>query len=314
MKTNHITFQSLSVEWLSLKKMYVKYSTYTKYENIINIHLIPYFNEYSLNDINDQLIVLFFSEETQKKKLSTSSIKTIRFALKSILELAEEKYDIHHINFNFFKLPKNKDKCHTLSSEEKQCLEKYSLLHCESICICILLGLYAGLRIGEICALQWEDIDFKTGTIEIKKTVQRLRNKNKNESKTILIISDPKTSTSQRIVPMPLFLKEYLYLYYQNNKDENQKHYIVSNTSKLIDPRTIQYRFKNLCLQFNIHINFHALRHTYATNCVMSGVDVKSLSEILGHSNISTTLNLYVHSSLEFKMNQINKINMPILS
>lgn len=311
MKTNELKFQTVSTEWLNLKKMYVKYSTYTKYENIINLHLIPFFEQYSMYDINDQHILSFFSQD---KKLSNSMIKIMRFTLKSILELSEEKYHTNHINFSFFKLPKNNNKCHVLASYEKECLEKYCFLHKESISVCILLGLYAGLRIGEICALQWEDINLETGFIEIKKTVQRLKNKENNKSKTSLVISDPKTNTSQRIVPIPFFIKEYLYLFYKEKNITNNKNYVISLSTKVIDPRTVQYKFKRICQKYDININFHSLRHTYATNCIMSGVDVKSLSEILGHSNISTTLNLYVHSSFEFKMNQVNKIEQPVLS
>lgn len=314
MEKKCMTFQNLSEEWLNLKKMYVKYSSYSKYENIVYLHLIPFFEKYILNDIDDKLIVTFLTEELQGKKLSNSSMKTILFTIQSIFQFAEDKYHIHHINLNYFKLPKSKIRCDVLGNDEKQYLERYSLLHLESISVCILLGLYAGLRIGEICALQWEDIDLKAGTIEIKKTVQRLKNKENNASKTTLIISDPKTITSQRIVPIPLFLKEYLCQYYNINKEKNDQYYVVSNSLKLVDPRTVQYKFHKLCQQYDIHMNFHALRHTYATNCVMSGVDVKSLSEILGHSNISTTLNLYVHSSLEFKMSQVDKIEKPMLS
>lgn len=313
MSKQNVTFLSLSMEWLQLKKIYVKYSTYIKYENTIHIHLIPYFFSYSIDNIDESIIIKFFSKKIEEH-FSYSSIKIMRYTLKSILQLAEDKYNYQHIHFESIKLPKSQNKCYVLTSYEKQLIEKYCFFHYDSISISILLGLYAGLRIGEICALQWKDIDLKTGIIHISKTVQRLKNKNVSETKTSLIITDPKTPTSKRKVPIPFFFKEYLIEYYHQIDDCQDTFYVISHNKKIIDPRTIQYQFKKICYQYHIDINFHALRHTYATNCIMLGIDVKSLSEILGHSNISTTLNLYVHSSMEFKINQINKIIAPQFS
>ena len=174
--------------------------------------------------------------------------------------------------------------------------------------------MYGGLRIGEICALKWEDIDLNNGIITVSKTVERLKNKENMESKTILMILEPKTQTSKRIVPIPVFLKEYIQNYYDYLTVIDSSYYLLTNSEKIPDPRTIQNQFQRLCQDNNFQINFHSLRHTYATHCVMQEVDLKSLSEMLGHSNISTTLQLYVHSSIEFKINQINKISAPVIS
>lgn len=125
------------------------------------------------------------------------------------------------------------------------------------------------------------------------------------------MILEPKTHTSKRIVPMPSFIIDFLKIYYKNQTNTKKEYYIYTNSKKLPDPRNIQYHFHKICKELKIESNYHTLRHTYATNCVMNNIDIKSLSEMLGHSNVSITLELYVHSSLEFKKVQVNKLKIP---
>ncbi|WP_052466672.1 tyrosine-type recombinase/integrase [Beduini massiliensis] len=304
---------AISKEWLELRRVYIKYSTYIKYKRLIELQLTPFFQEYHTQDINEQAIVKFL-----KKKMdghySFSTMASIRFTLKSILNYGEYKYGIPHIDFQFIKLTTRKEKTKVLTSFQIQCLDHYCFHHIDSTSIAITLGLYAGLRIGEICALQWKDIDLSQGVINISKTVQRLENADQTLCKTSLMIFEPKSETSKRQVPLPNFMLKHIYQYYQLSKDSNENAFILSNNSRIIDPRTIQYRFKKICSENGFSINFHSLRHTYATKCVESGIEIKSLSEILGHSDISITLNRYVHSSLRFKQDQINKMKQPSIS
>lgn len=313
MQTNK-KFLLVAKEWLELKKMSVKYSSYVKYETVILKHIVPFFDNYILEQINDEIIVSFFKKLIDIEKYSNSTLHAIRYVMKSILEYAEKKYCIQTINFSFIKLNRTKKNLKVLSEDQKASLETYCFTHYEPISIAILIALYGGLRIGEVCALTWQDIDLNNGIITVTKTVERLKNKENMESKTILMILEPKTQTSKRIVPIPSFLKEYLYNYHNDLTISNKSSYLLTNSEKIPDPRTIQNQFQRLCQDYNFQINFHSLRHTYATHCVMQEVDLKSLSEMLGHSNVSTTLQLYVHSSLEFKMNQINKISAPTIS
>lgn len=313
MQTNR-DFLLVAKEWLELKKMSVKYSSYVKYETVILKHIVPFFDNYTLEQINDEIIVSFFKKLIDFQRYSNSTLHAIRYVMKAILEYAEKKYCIQTINFSFIKLNRTKGNLRVLSENQKVLLETYCFTHYEPISIAILIALYGGLRIGEICALTWQDIDLNNGIITVNKTVERLKNKENSVSKTILMILEPKTHTSKRIVPIPTFLREYLYNYCNNLTISNKSYYLLTNSEKIPDPRTIQNQFQRLCQDYNFQINFHSLRHTYATHCVMQEVDLKSLSEMLGHSNISTTLQLYVHSSLEFKMNQINKISAPTIS
>lgn len=302
----------ISNEWLYSKKMSVKYSTYIKYKNLIETQIHPFFQKHSINTINETLIIDYLNEK-YKHNYSHSTTTSIRFLLKSILTYAEIKYQVKHIDFQFIKLSHEKIESTILSSYQISCLDEYCFQHINPISLSILLALYGGLRIGEICALQWKDINLEHGIITVSKTLQRLENQDQSTTKTSLMILKPKTLSSQRQVPVPQFIIEYFQQYYSIYFHHNDD-YILSHTDKKMDPRTIQYRFKKVCEIYHFSTNFHALRHTYATQCVEIGIEIKSLSEILGHSNISTTLNRYVHSSLSFKQNQINKIKKSYFS
>ena len=170
----------------------------------------------------------------------------------------------------------------------------------------ILLSLCCGLRIGEICALKWSDIDIENGTLYINKTVQRLKKEKADQKKTELVISSPKSISSIRIIPLPMFLIEYLSEFKKNNVNES---YVISGSINIFEPRSYQYYFKAFLQRENIRIfNYHILRHTFATRCIEKGVDIKSLSELLGHSNVNITLDKYVHPSLEQKRFQLEKL------
>ncbi len=315
MQKKCIDMQTISQEWLKSKKMNIKYSTYIKYKRILEIQLYPLLTDRGKEEIDEQDIINFLTENYEERKYSISTIHTMKYVLSSIYEYAEVKYGVNHIDFKYIKLPKQKVAFHILSTEQEKYLCKKCLLKRNAVSLAILLGLYAGLRIGEIAALQWEDFDVKQGVINVSKTAQRIEHPKKNNSKTCLMITDPKTTTSKRQVPIPKFIKKYIIEYYESNKENiNKKNFILSNSTVPVDPRTIQYGFKKICKVKNFDINFHSLRHTYATRCVEFGIDIKSLSEILGHSNVSITLDKYVHSSLKFKQQQISKIKSPHFS
>lgn len=299
----------ISQEWLELKKLTIKYSTYIKYKRTVELQLFPFYQTMNAKDLDEQAIMTFFRNRYCEKHYSVSTIHTIRFLLHSILNYAEHRYGYRHIDFRYIKLPKPRTHPQVLSLQQESQLRKYCFKERNTVSSAIMLGLYAGLRIGEICALQWQDLDLEQGIITINKTVQRIENQNAADTKTSLMIFEPKTDASKRLVPIPDFLKEYFIHYYNEiSLIYNKERYVISNLFTPTDPRTVQYRFQKVCLKNDFKANFHALRHTYATRCVEIGVEIKSLSEILGHSNVSITLNRYVHSSLKFKQDQINKI------
>ena len=171
-----------------------------------------------------------------------------------------------------------------------------------------MISLNTGLRLSEICALKWSDIDFENAILHVRTTVARVRNTGEG-SKTKLIIDRPKTKSSFRDIPISSYLMKMLVSLYEKRKSE----YVVSDQEGFISPRTYSYRFHKVLEKYNVkQVNYHALRHTFATRCIEHGVDVKTLSEILGHSNASITLNTYVHSSMERKREQLEKLTTAI--
>ena len=278
-------FYEVTNEWLMIKKLAVKYSTYIKYENVILKHLNIKFNDLFINDINEEIIMTYFHELLGSNNYSINTLKVLRYVLKSILDYAQIKYNIPSINFNFIKLKKTNKIAKVLTAKESRALETYCFQHQKNYSVAILLSLYGGFRLGEVAGLKWEDIDFQNGLIHVNRTIERLKTTD-NQNKTQLI-------------------------YYQNQDDVESNHYVYTGSCKIPDPRNIQYHYNKICKLLNFQSHYHSLRHTYATNCVMNNIDVKSLSEMLGHSSVSITLELYVHSSLEFKKDQINKLKIP---
>ncbi|MFR9000911.1 MAG: site-specific integrase [Anaerobutyricum soehngenii] len=192
-----------------------------------------------------------------------------------------------------------------LSERNQKILSSYLCLHLTYRNLGILICMYTGIRLGEICALTWEDISLTEGSIYIDKTIQRVQ-KEHNGKKTMLIIATPKTPSSIRTIPIPNQLLQII-----KSSELPQKGYLLTgSTEKYIEPRTYQYHFKKLLQRCKIpETNFHALRHTFATRCVELGFDIKTLSEILGHSSINITLNRYVHPSFDLKKQNMNKMN-----
>lgn len=294
-------------EWLLTKKITVKYSSYCKYENIIRNYIDPYLEKNPIEELTELKIIHYIDELINVMKLSTSMIHSIKYILKSIYKYGERTQELKTIEFDVIKFNHKSKIKEPLNKDEEIILWNYCINNQKRISLAMSLGLYAGLRIGEICALKWEDINFEQSTISINKTVQRLKSENE-QHKTKLYILEPKSTSSIRSVIIPEFLKDYLSKY--NNQDTDC--YILTNTSKTIDPRTIQKQFKKICKEYDINATFHTLRHTYATNCIKTDIDIKTVSETLGHANVNITLNRYVHTSFDFKKQQINKIVPPI--
>lgn len=191
-----------------------------------------------------------------------------------------------------------------MSKEEQKKLVAYLLADLDICKLGVLVALYTGLRIGELCALHWEDMD--ESSIIVKRTMQRLQKQ--DGSGTELVIGTPKTGSSCRVIPIPSFLKGMIEEF--RKKKGESIYFLSSSPHKILEPRNLQYKFQKYLKEASIEkANFHALRHTFATRCVEKGFETKSLSEVLGHSNVQTTLNKYVHSSFELK-----QTNMELLS
>lgn len=307
-----ILYKDWIYEWLLDKKNYVKESTYANYSNNIFNHIIPKLGDYYLKDINHKIIQNFLLELSRngnkngKSGLSEKTIKDICIIIKSSIKKAVNDGLINHIELSFNYPKSNKEeKIYILTKKEQNKLTNYSLKNINSRNIGILLSLYSGIRIGELCALQWKDIDFQKGLLSIDKTIQRIYIKDKEFNNTKVIITNPKTKNANREIPIN---KEFLCIL-KNNKTKPQD-YILSGNNKYIEPRTYRKYFEKVLKINNIkHINFHSLRHTFATNCISLGVDYKTVSELLGHANVNITLNLYVHPRMSQKKKCIDLVS-----
>ncbi|MGN0630452.1 MAG: tyrosine-type recombinase/integrase [Ruminococcus sp.] len=302
-----LTVAKLFEEWLAAKQTQTKASTYANYAFKVEKHLLPTFGQLKIEKLTP-VKVYDFIKAKQIKGLSNKYISDLVIVLKNMTKYASR---VHHcINpIADVELPKKeKYELNLYTKKEQNRLKSVLLSEMNMTKLSILLALYTGVRIGELCGLKWSDLDFKTKTIRIERTVQRIRT-NEGERKSKLIVSAPKSLTSVRTIPLPAFLVKLLKAFQPSDLDV----FLITSGSKLPDPRTTQYRFKSLLSGAGLRqINFHALRHMFATNCIEIGFDVKTLSEILGHSSVEITLNRYVHSSMERKKQCMEMLTLDI--
>lgn len=280
--------------WLEDVKNKVKASTLANYEMKLNKHILPYFSGIRYEKLTADNLNVFISHKTGEK-LSAKYIADIVVLLKSAARFAQRRYGYAN-RIDSVTLPKSDKKpdSRLLSAAEQSKLKSALISSPTCSNVGILLSAATGIRIGELCALKWENVDLEKRILTVKQTVQRVM---KRGGGTQLIVTSPKSASSERKIPLPDFILPYL----ENIKADGGC-YLLSGSSRIIEPRTMQYRFKSALKRCDLpYVNFHALRHMFATSCIALGFDVKTLSEILGHSSVQITLNRYVHSSMERK-------------
>ena len=239
--------------------------------------------------------------------LSQKSIKDILIVLKMVLKFGAKNKWIEFINFDVqYPTVRETHTIEVLSRTHQKKVMSYIQEHFTFRNLGIYICLSSGIRIGEICALTWKDIDTDNGIIYIRKTIQRIYVIENGERRTELLLDSPKTKNSIREIPMS---RELLRMLKPFKKIVNPSFFVLTNDSKPTEPRTYRSYYKNLMRQLEIpEIKFHGLRHSFATRCIESKCDYKTVSVLLGHSNISTTLNLYVHPNLEQKKKAIDQM------
>ena len=294
-------FEVVTEEWLKYKKNTVKKSTYYNYSYSVAKYLYPSFAGKNITKIKNYNNFI----EELSDTLSPKTVRDIVTKLKEIINFYEEEHNTK-LSIKKMSLPKmNKKEIQILSNKEKQKLEKYCIEQNSLKSLGILICLNTGLRIGEVCALRWENIDFESKKIHIEKTIERIYSK--EENKTIVIIDTPKSITSVRTIPINS--KLYNILKQIRGKSKKTDFVLTGSSEHYVEPRNYQYHFKEILKRSKVKkYKFHTLRHTFATNCIEAGMDIKSLSEILGHADVSITLNIYVHSSDKAKRKYLEKI------
>lgn len=305
--TKNLTFKHLSELWLDSNRIRLKGSTIQKYEFLLNTHILPELGTINLSDINAAIINTFLSRKSENGRknefgaLSASYMKTITLIISSVIHFGVQEKLCSPLNTKIYHPQETKRELCILSKEDQQKLEKQLTSVITPVGVGIMLSLHAGLRIGEVCALQWSNVDLGEKVIHIRSTICRV-GKNDGSNGTKLILGTPKTKASQRDIP----ISSVLYNVLTELKNVSDSTFIISESEHFMSPRTYEYRFHRILELCNVpSINYHALRHTFATRCIEAKMDVKTLSEILGHGKVSVTMDIYVHSSMDQKRKQL---------
>lgn len=297
-------FKSVVELWQADKQQFVKKSTFAAYSLLIANHLLPAFSE--ANDISEEDVQQFVFKKL-KEGLSQKSVKDILIVLKMILRYGAKHNLIEHRQIEIrFPTERERQEVEVLSKTNQRKIMEFVKSNFTFQNLGIYICLSAGLRIGEVCALTWNDIDAEQGVIYVTKTIQRIYLVGEIEKRTEVIIDTPKSKNSIREIPMT---KELLRMVKPLKKVVNSSFFVLTNSAAPTEPRTYRNYYKRLMKQLDIPaLKFHGLRHSFATRCIESNCDYKTVSVLLGHSNISTTLNLYVHPNMEQKKRCIEQM------
>lgn len=294
-------------EWLCLRKTKVKESTYIKYDTALRKYIKPKLGSCFPMGITTGLIDDFAEELFFEEKLASKTVHDVLVVLHGVLTYTATCFagifpavEIHY--------PKQSRKeLRVLSREEQTRFVSYLLEDMDACKFGVLLALFTGVRIGELCALQWANVSLKERTIRIDATLQRLRDTSAaGRAQTRIVTGTPKSDTSNRTIP----ITDYTAALCGKMDPHSPAAYVLTGTERFMEPRTLQYRMEKYTRDCGLEgVHFHTLRHTFATRAVEVGFEIKSLSEVLGHATTTITLERYVHSSLILKRSNMNKLN-----
>lgn len=308
-----VRFSDVMNFWLEANTIHLKGATQAKYRSLIQSHIIPSLGGLFVSEINSIIINSFLNEKIKNGRLSSgeglspSYVKTIAIIIESAIKFACAEGWCQPLKTPINKpvVPKNTPRI--MNKEEESKLLELLVHEQHLVAIGTLIALNTGMRIGEVCALRWSDIDFNNRLIHIRHTISRVYD-DTSKNKTKLIIDTPKTLSSQRDLPMTETLINALRRAYEKRNSI----FVVSENEKFVSPRTFDYNFRKMLVKNGLAVvNFHVLRHTFATRCAESGMDAKALSCLLGHSTANISLNVYVHPTFDTIKQQLDSIYNP---
>lgn len=310
-----MTTKELLFEWLdNYEKERIKARTYSRYQGLIELHIVPTLGDFDIKAISRRQLQEFLWQKKKDGNIRTGETlsATSTNLMLTILNMAfEYAVDMELIEDNpcirLKRAPDDRKKVEAFTRDEQRKLEAVIRNEDDRRLFGIILCLYSGLRIGELLGLEWSDVDLENGIITINKTIYR----EKDESgEWQLCVDTPKTTSSERIIPLPSYIVEQL----REHKATAKSQYVVENKKgERMSIRSYQYMFERLTEKAEVRkLNFHALRHTFATRAIECGMDIKTLSEIMGHKNASITLNRYAHSMMDTKIQMMNKLQQII--
>lgn len=304
MVNNKKTIKEIADIWKEDKRQYVKQSTMAVYLLSLENHLLPVFG--GKMEVTEEEVQAFALDKLNHG-LSQKSIKDMLIVLKMVVRFGEKQGWLNHVEWKI-KFPANQPKATLpiLTKSHQKKLMDYLKDNFTFPNLGILVCLSTGLRIGEVCALKWSDINMDTGLLHVNRTIERIYIVDSDKPHTEIVINTPKTKNSLREIPLS---KELVRIFKSLMKVVNKDYYVLTNNTKPTEPRTYRNYFNKLLKQLDIpRLKFHGLRHSFATRCIESHCDYKTVSVLLGHADISTTLNLYVHPNEEQKRNCIDKM------
>lgn len=314
---SNISYEAWLQEWLRIKRDFVKEATYANYSLAICNHIAPTLGAVPLGEIDEELIqnaVLYWLDCGRIDGQGGLSEKTVKDFLIIITSSIADAYRKMHMPFDPFKVKvprfQRSKRIQVLSFRDQQALTYCILNDLTARNVGILLALHTGLRIGEICALQWRDIDFDRRVLTVAKTIQRVFIRDlQGGSVTKVVIGTPKTRSSERDIPIPSFMVSIL----QEFDYERKEAFLLTDGPHYVEPRSYRRYFYRFLKQLGVEpMNFHGLRHTFATRLVEAGADVKTVSLLLGHASATITLDLYVHPQIDQKRRCIELMQLSI--
>ena len=307
-KTSSIRFKYVANQWLKEASSELKASSIAKYRNIVDLYLLSKLGERRIDEIDRAAISELISEllttgGVRNQGLRPSTINTILSVVKRILDYAYRETGRPSVCFRKLRVNVQKESVEVLSDSNREKLWTYLLGNLSPCNLGILLCLGYGLRIGEICALRWSDFDFDSGVLSISRSLTRRQTFAQEGKKTEIVITSPKSAFSERKIPLA---QEHIECLNQLRR-EDDAYVLTGKTSRSMEPRVLSYHFKKILQACDVRpIKFHSLRHSFATRWIELGANLKTLSEILGHSSVTVTLNYYVHPSLESKRQNVS--------
>lgn len=304
-----ITFEVLAENWLLTRRTNVKESSYIRYRNLLQHYILPRLGEtpvpqITVDTLNEFYVWLLTEAGRRHQGLSPKTTSDVISIVRSILRYARIQHIPTSCTGTEITMRTTRREMRILSTREQGQLVQYLIDHPSPRSLGLLLCLYTGMRLGEICALRWEDISMQDRTIYIHQTMQRIQCTETSGSRTAVIVTSPKSACSIRTIPVPPMLQDLLEEYHVESG------YLLTGTEAYVEPRTMENHFQRVLQAADLpRVNYHCLRHTFATRCVEVGFDIKTLSEILGHANITITMNRYVHPTMQMKRENMDRLS-----
>ena len=313
---NRTPLAEYAERWLNTAKNNIKESSYMKYWNLMYSYIIPELGMLEWEGLNRETVELYVSRlrtsgGRKQKGLSAKTVSDVMSVLRQIARYASDHGAVLPFDLSSITVKKEEAEMRILSGKQQETLSRFLQEKIENDFDCrdlgVLLAMYTGMRLGEVCALRWEDISFSEQAVFVHRTMQRIQTKDDPLRKTKIIITTPKSRSSTRWIPLPEELLQILARYRKGKTG----YLLTGCEGSYVEPRSMERYFQKILKEAGLEkINFHVLRHTFATRCVEQRFDTKSLSVILGHSNVNITLNRYVHPTMEMKRNDMQKLSV----